>query len=134
MAPQTSSGWDFSKIDQSVNRIEKLKLTSRDGIINDKDMPPYTHGTIRMQNIGVKAGESFTLRPESITYTDPDKTSKTIDTTTNSYGKNVQVVEKPLLQRKSMAKFSYLQLLVLLARDLEVQFSLMATKLHSQFV
>ncbi|TYV72103.1 LPXTG cell wall anchor domain-containing protein [Listeria monocytogenes] len=94
MAPQTSSGWDFSKIDQSVNRIEKLKLTSRDGIINDKDMPPYTHGTIRMQNIGVKAGESFTLRPESITYTDPDKTSKTIDTTTNSYGKNVQVVEK----------------------------------------
>ncbi|MBC1333645.1 hypothetical protein, partial [Listeria booriae] len=58
------------------------------------DLPPYTHGTIRVQNVGVKAGESFTLRPESITYTDPDKTSKAIDTTTNSYEKKVQVVEK----------------------------------------
>ncbi|MBC1391625.1 peptidoglycan-binding protein, partial [Listeria welshimeri] len=91
MAPQTPAGWDFSKIDQSVNRIEKLRLTLKDGIVNQNDLPPYTHGTIRMQNVGVKAGESFTLRPESITYTDPDKTSKAIDTTTNSYEKKVQV-------------------------------------------
>lgn len=94
MAAATYNGWDFSKVDQSENRIEKLRITLRDGIIDDRDMPPYAYGTIRMQNVGVKAGESFTLQPESITYTDFDKTSKAIDTTTSSYKKDVQVVEK----------------------------------------
>ncbi|MBC6153497.1 hypothetical protein HB834_17855, partial [Listeria booriae] len=83
MAAATYNGWDFSKVDQSENRIEKLRITLRDGIIDDRDMPPYAYGTIRMQNVGVKAGESFTLQPESITYTDFDKTSKAIDTTTS---------------------------------------------------
>ncbi|MBC1634536.1 peptidoglycan-binding protein, partial [Listeria welshimeri] len=73
MAAATYNGWDFSKVDQSENRIEKLRITLRDGIIDDRDMPPYAYGTIRMQNVGVKAGESFTLQPESITYTDFDK-------------------------------------------------------------
>ncbi|MBC1648511.1 peptidoglycan-binding protein, partial [Listeria welshimeri] len=47
MVPATSTGWDFSTVDQSVNRIEKLRLTLRDGIIDDREMPPYSYGTIR---------------------------------------------------------------------------------------
>ncbi|WP_343363178.1 LapB repeat-containing protein [Listeria seeligeri] len=93
MAANTPSGWDLSKINQSNHRIEKLRFTYRDNILTTSDLPPYSPGTIRLQNTGVKAGESFTLQPETITYTDFDQTSKTIDTTTSALKKTIQVVE-----------------------------------------
>lgn len=93
MAANTPSGWDLSKINQSDHRIEKMRITYRDKIVTTNDLPPYAPGIIRLQNTGIKAGESFTLQPEAITYTDFDQTSKTIDTTTSALKKTIQVVE-----------------------------------------
>lgn len=93
MAANTPSGWDFSKIDQTSYPLEKLRINYRDGVVNANDLPPYSPGTICLKNTGVKAGDSFTLQPESITYTDFDQTSKAVDTTTNELKKTIQVEE-----------------------------------------
>lgn len=94
MAANTRSGWDLTKVDQSSQRIEKYRITYKDGIVSTSDLPPYSPGTFRFQNTGIKAGDSFVLQPESITYTDFDKTSKTVDATTNALKKTIQVVEQ----------------------------------------
>ncbi|CAM4274017.1 LapB repeat-containing protein [Listeria ivanovii] len=100
MAANTPSGWDFSNMDQSTHRIEKFRLTYKDSIVNASDLPPYTPGTFRLQNIGVKEGNSFVLQPESITYTDFDKTSKTVDATIDALKKTIQVVEPTISPAK----------------------------------
>ncbi|ARM71658.1 peptidoglycan linked surface protein, putative [Listeria monocytogenes] len=94
----SANSWDFTKVDQTNHRLEKLRITYKNGLIDDNSLPPYSPGTIRMQNTGVKAGDSFTLQPEAITYTDFDQTSQSIDTDTSAFKKTVQVTGDPAIQ------------------------------------
>lgn len=99
------SGWDFSEINQSTNPIEKLRITYRDGIVDANELPPYTPGTIRLQNTGIRAGDSFTLQPEAISYTDFDSTTKSVDPT--NLKKTVQVVTPASEPAKINGSISY---------------------------
>ncbi|MBK3914770.1 LapB repeat-containing protein [Listeria ivanovii] len=96
LTSNTSNGWDLTKINgQASYRIEKLRITYKDNIVDIKDFPSHSPGIIKLHNTGIKAGDSFILQPESITYTDFDQTNQSIDTTTNSFKEIIQIVNTP---------------------------------------